>query len=138
MESPAEHSENPMVFRAPLFRVQKGLKIVFKVQKPTPHSEHPTKAALALAMGYRYRKAVEQGEVRDFASLAKKLKVSRAWVSMRVELTFLAPRIQQQLLGASRRERSIQALVTLARLKTWEEQLARMGTINKDGLRCEE
>lgn len=123
MESPAEQSENPIVFRAPLFRVQKGLKIDFKVQKPTPHSEHPTKAAQALAMGYRYRKAVEQGEVRDFASLARKLKVSRAWVSMRVELTFLAPPIQQQMLRANRREFSIQSLVALARLKTWEEQL---------------
>lgn len=85
--------------------------------------ETPSKAALALAMGYRFLQVVELGEVQDFAALAKKLEVSRAWVSMRVELTFLAPRIQNAILFGISISQTIQDLGRIARLKEWPNQL---------------
>jgi hypothetical protein len=83
----------------------------------------PTKAALALARGHRYLQAVDQGESRDFVALALKLNVSRAWVSMEVELTFLAPKLQEAILLGTARVPAIQALVRIARLRLWSDQL---------------
>ena len=94
LEPRSESSASLLVFRAPLFRVQRGLRVDFTAQRPSKRVEKPSKASLALAMGYRFLQAVERGEAQDFAALAGKLKVSRAWVSMRVELVFLAPQIQ--------------------------------------------
>jgi hypothetical protein len=56
-------------------------------------------------------------------ALARKLRTSRAWVSMRVELTFLAPRIQEAILLGTARQPSIQELVGIARLEDWVDQL---------------
>jgi hypothetical protein len=122
-ESQVEAGSSTLVFRAPLFRVQKGLKVDFTSHEPEPKRANSTKAAQALAMGYRYRQAVESGEVEDFAALARKLKVSRAWVSMRVELTFLAPCIQHAILFGPPRVMSIQSLVRIARCADWSDQL---------------
>ena len=82
-------------------------------------------------MGYRFLLEVERGEAQDFAALARNLKVSRAWVSMRVELVFLAPQIQRAILFEPRRASSIQELVRIARLKDWAEQLERWNRANE-------
>jgi len=75
-----------------------------------------------LAMGHRYLKAVEEGEFEDFADLARRLKVSRAWISMCVELTFLAPWIQEKILLGNVRLLTIQLLILMARHQNWDEQ----------------
>ncbi len=129
LEPQSDPSATPLVFRAPLFRVQRGLRVDFASRKPfakpSVNFENTPKAAWALAMGHRFLQAVEQGEVQDFAALALKLNVSRAWVSMSVELTFLAPRIQEAILLGNSRLPSIQDLVQIARLRNWNDQLNR-------------
>jgi len=121
----ASQAEGALVFRAPLFRVQRGLRVGFASEPPSLKPSQPSKAVLALATGYAYRRAVESGEVADFAALARRLRTSRAWVSMRVELTFLAPRIQEDLVAGTSRSVPIQGLEGIARLKDWKAQLRR-------------
>lgn len=119
---PAPSPESVIVV-APLFRVQQGLRIGFRAERPSKPRKPISKAARMLALGYRYMKAVEDGEFEDFATLARKLKVSRAWISMCVELVFLAPRIQEAILFDSHGIPSIQHLVLVARRQNWESMM---------------
>ncbi len=132
LESQSEARASPLVFRTPLFRIQRGLRVGFATRRSAKRSEGIAKAALALAMGYRFLQAVRRGEVEDFAALARKLRTSRAWVSMRVELTFLAPRIQEAILLGTSRQPSIQELVGVARLEDWADQLTRWKGVNQE------
>ena len=119
-ESMATTSGEPMVVIAPLFRVQQGLHIGFRAEPPPKPKKVVPKAARMLALGHRYLKAVEEGECEDFAALAKRLKVSRAWVSMCVDLAFLAPRLQEAILFGNSRIFPIQRLILIARRQRWE------------------
>ena len=118
---PAETAPSRVV-RAPLFRVQRGLRLVFQAQRPRLPKKPVPKAARMLAMGHRYLKAIEEGEFEDFADLARRLKVSRAWISMCVELAFLAPWIQEKLLLGSFKHLSIHKLIYIARQYNWDKQ----------------
>lgn len=89
-----------LVFQAPLFRVRRGLKTSFaqgKVQPNAPETRG-NPLAHALALGHRLRQAVDSGEAANFAEVAWRMGVSRAWVSMLVELSFLAPDLQEWIL----------------------------------------
>jgi hypothetical protein len=81
-----------------------------------------------LAMGHRYVRTVEEGDFKDFAALARKLKVSRAWISMCVDLTFLAPKIQERILLRGYGIPPIQQLILMARHRRWEEQQPQVGS----------
>ena len=131
LESQSEAPASPLVFRAPLFRIQRGLRVGFTTRRFAKRAKGASKAALALAMGYRFLQEVGGGEIKDFAALARKLRTSRAWVSMRVELTFLAPRIQEAILLGTSRQPSIQELVGIARLKDWANQVTRWKGANQ-------
>jgi hypothetical protein len=68
-------------------------------------------------------RAVETGETDSFSQLARVMGVSRAWVSMLVELTFLAPDIQEQLPRMPSNEAlGMNDLLHIARLSEWEQQ----------------
>ena len=101
----------------------------FTARQPPASLVQPSKAALALTMGHCFLQAVERGEFSAFAALAQRLRTSRAWVSMRVELTFLAPRIQHAVLLGSRHGPPIQELVRIARLNAWRHQLDRWNRV---------
>ena len=98
-------SESGLVFDAPLFRVRRGLKTTFTQTEARPASKTPQgeSAARMLALGYRIRMAVESGEVNDFAAGARRMGVTRAWVSKLVDLTFVPRDQQEQMLDLNRR-----------------------------------
>lgn len=110
----------------PLFRVRKGLRVVFQdqvVEAPKPLPK-PNPGALSLALGHRLVQAVEAREAADFSELARRLNVSQARVSMLVALTFLAPDIQEELLrgGPEVAHLHIHHLLLVARISNWAEQ----------------
>lgn len=96
-----ESGEDGLVFEAPLFRVRRGLKTAFTQAeaRPAPKAPRGESAARMLALGYRIRMAVESGEVDDFAGVARRMGVTRAWVSNLVDLTFVPRGQQEQILG---------------------------------------
>lgn len=112
----------------PLFRVRKGLRVVFREQaEAVPISTRkPCPGALSLALGHRILQTVENREVFDFTELARRMNVSQARVSMLVALTFLAPDIQEELLRGEPAvaHLNIHHLLLVARLRNWAEQRA--------------
>lgn len=79
-------------------------------------------------MAYRWHQALETGEVRNAKELAARLGVSQPRVSMILSLLFLAPDLQEEILGLREEHRldalGLQALLRLARLRSWESQRA--------------
>lgn len=117
---------------APLFRVRRGLRVQFRAREDEPKVPQVSTSPMArnLALGHRLVRAVEHGEARSFAELARRMGVSRAWVSMLVELTFLTPNIQHELLsGPLDGSLGMYALLRIARLPTWQRQWSQWKTI---------
>ncbi|MBI3865341.1 MAG: hypothetical protein HY290_25990 [Planctomycetia bacterium] len=54
-----------------------------------------------LALAHRFEKLIRDGEVRDYADLARLGHVTRARISQIMDLLLLAPEIQEQILGLS-------------------------------------
>lgn len=117
---------------APLFRVRRGLKVQFRAVSEQPAAAQASGSALArnLALGHRLVRAVENGEVSSFAELARMMGVSRAWVSMLVELTFLAPDLQQLMIRSALYDSfGMVSLLGIARLSRWQLQRERWGSL---------
>lgn len=113
---------------APLFRVRRGLRVQFqdRADKPRPAQIPSSTVARNLALGHRLVRAVEDGEAGSFAEVARMMGVSRAWVSMLVELTFLAPDLQQRVLQIPTYEtRRMTDLLCIARIPEWNRQRQR-------------
>jgi hypothetical protein len=128
MESNPSHSPglNGLIFQASFHRVRKGLGIGFVSEIPAPspiRERKASSAAKALALAHRLERAVELGEVADYAGLARRLGLSRARVSVLLALSYLAPDIQEEVLSSEPRV-SLLALAAIARSSLWAEQRA--------------
>jgi DNA invertase Pin-like site-specific DNA recombinase len=95
---------------------------------PKPRAERPAKIARLLAVAHGLTAAIDSGACPDLATMAKRLKMTRARVSQVVALTFLAPDIQEQILSMRAidgrepvRERPIRPI---ALLPQWDRQRA--------------
>lgn len=86
-----------------------------------------------LALAIHVRRAVEEGQVKDFAEVARQFGVSRQRISALVRLTFLAPDIQHEVLGLATSTRDVLTERLLfdrvARLVLWGEQRAAWETL---------
>lgn len=112
-----------LTFEVPLVRIRMGKREGFTNQLPPQAIPQPSPSARILALAHRIVRAVEQGEVRDFSEVARRLGVSQARVSMVVTLTFLAPEVQAAVMLANGRRISQKRLLKLARMESWEEQI---------------
>ena len=118
------------IFNGRIVRVRSGKSWTFAETAPTeeaaPEAEKPTRAARLLAFAHKLQAAIDKGEYRDQADVARQLGVSRARVTQLLDMTLLAPDIQEQVLcqdkplGHGRvRERSLRDVL---RLESWEDQ----------------
>jgi hypothetical protein len=95
--------------------------------KSDTRSEPPvprvSRVARQLALGHRIEQMVDNNEVKDHASVARLLGVSRARIAQVTGLALLAPSIQERLLDGSIRlsERTLRRVAGHA---VWEVQLA--------------
>lgn len=98
---------------APLVRVR-GPKVDLK-PPPKPKPVGPPKVARMLALGHEIVRLVDEGLLDDLADAADLLGFSRARVTQIVDLTLLAPDIQEALLfgdgGTGQAERRLRAVV---------------------------
>lgn len=118
---------------APLFRVRRGLKVEFRARAEQPAAALVPGSPMArnLALGHRLVRAVENGEAGSFSELARMMGVSRAWVSILVELTFLAPDLQHWIVQMPPgQSMGMAALLEVARTSDWGRQ-RRMGVLMK-------
>ncbi len=142
VESP---SSSPIVFTGKIFRAQRGRKTIFQRSKPRGQSKlkanetdesNPIPLAYTLAFAHHMEMLISSGEVKDRAELARIFGLSRARVTQIMNLTLLAPDIQELILFAETRadetdagfmtERAVRQLVAMAdwgeQRKTWRQK----------------
>ncbi len=66
---------------------------------PPEPARRPAKVARMLALAHRIRWAIDRGEMPDAATAARRLGLTRARVSQLLGLCFLAPSVQETILG---------------------------------------
>ena len=90
--------------------------------QPTLHIPHITKL---LALAHYYQKLIDEDGVKDYAEIARLTGTSRARITQIMNLTLLAPEIQEKILDlhevkSIKTERRIRMI---AGIKLWKEQL---------------
>ena len=89
------------IFTSYLFRSRNGSDVVFTDEPPPPPPEtvrRPARVALMLALAHRFQRAIERGDYADRADLARQFGLTRARVTQLLNLTLLAPDIQEEVL----------------------------------------
>jgi hypothetical protein len=88
----------------------------------------PARVAIMLALAHKIQQAIDRGVVRDRAEVARRLGLTRARVTQLLDLTLLAPDVQEQPLFSESvngvepmSERAVRAAV---RVKDWATQCA--------------
>ena len=89
------------VITGQLFRHRRNQGHTFKDKAPEPPPEpvrRPARVAVMLALAHKLQDAIDRGVVRDRAEAARRLGLTRARVTQLMDLTLLAPEIQEQVL----------------------------------------
>jgi hypothetical protein len=76
----------------------------------------------ALARAHRWNRMLEQGRYRSIAEIAEAEKVDRSFVSRLLDLTLLAPDIQEAILEGRQAKGMQLEELTRAMPRAWEEQ----------------
>jgi hypothetical protein len=116
----------------------RGRKARFVAEEPRERVEtvrRPAKAAQLLALAHHLREAIESGRLPDGASVARTLGFTRARISQILDLTLLAPDIQEAVLGLEAvdgaepnvNERVLRGVVHAAVWREQRERLAQRG-----------
>lgn len=117
------------IFTGQLFRVRDQHGWAFTDEPPAPPAapvRRPARVAQALALAHRLQAAIDRGDYRDRAELARQLGFTRARVTQLLDLLLLAPDIQERVLALEAidgvepmAERALRGLV---RHESWAEQ----------------
>lgn len=89
------------IFTGQLFRVRDGHGWAFTNDPPAAPAapvRRPARVAQALALAHRLQTAIDRGDYRDRAELARQLGFTRARVTQLLDLLLLAPDIQERVL----------------------------------------
>ena len=122
-------SSGQRIFTGQLFRVRDGHGWGFSEEAPAapPGPVHrPARVAQMLALAHRFQAAIDRGDYRDRAGLARQLGFTRARISQLLDLLTLAPDLQEHILDLEAvdgveplSERALRAVVKLV---GWKEQ----------------
>jgi len=98
-----ELTEGRRIVTGHLFRVPSRVGVRFSTEAPplppsTPTVRRPSRVARMLAFAHRIEAAITHGEYQDRADAARQLGVTRARLTQLMELTLLAPDLQEDLL----------------------------------------
>ena len=126
-EQPPAPASVPRSLRvsAPLARVR-GATVDLK-PPPRPKPTSPSRVARMLALGHEIVRLVDAGLLKDQADAADLLGFTRARISQIVDLTLLAPDIQEALLFGEDNGLSEHRLRGVVAAGEWGEQRARLG-----------
>jgi hypothetical protein len=117
-----------LTFPLPALRRQ---PVVRAIIPPPPRAEparRPARVAQMLALGHRIQAALDSGDYQDQAGAARALGVTRMRITQLLNLTFLAPDIQEEILFmeaiAGREPLAERDLRDVARRESWADQRA--------------
>jgi hypothetical protein len=127
------------VIKSTLFRRRRKC-VRFDTEPPPPEpppARRPARVAQLLALAHKIQDSIDRGVVSDRATVARRLGFTRARVTQLLDLTLLAPDIQERLLELEAvdgvepmAERSLRPLVGEP---TWDAQ--REGFARREGRR---
>ena len=127
-----EAKKGKRIFTSYLFRGRKGSGVAFSQEPPPPPPEtvrRPARVALMLALAHRFQRAIDSGEYLDRAELARQFDLTRARVTQLLNLTLLAPDLQEQVLALEAIDglepTSERALREVVGMVNWGEQRER-------------
>jgi hypothetical protein len=142
-EQPSAPASVPRSLRvsAPLARVR-GATVDLK-PPPRPRPTSPSRVARMLALGHEIVRLVGAGLLKDQADAADLLGFTRARISQIVDLTLLAPDIQEALLfgdeGTGQAERRLRGVVAVGDWAAQREKfrMVRPSTVCRPGASTE-
>jgi hypothetical protein len=127
-----EAKKGKRIFTSYLFRGRKGSGVAFSQEPPPPPPEtvrRPARVARMLALAHRLQSAIKNGEYQDRAELARQFDLTRARITQLLNLTLLAPDLQEQVLDLEAIDglepTSERALRGVTGLVNWGEQRKR-------------
>lgn len=125
----ARTASGQRIFTGQLFRVRDRHGWGFTEEAPMPPPDpvrRPARVAQMLALAHRLQSAIDRGDFRDRAHLARQLGFTRARVSQLLDLLTLAPDLQERILDLEavdgREPLSERALRTVVKIEGWIEQ----------------
>ena len=126
-EQPLAPASVPRSLRvsAPLARVR-GATVDLK-PPPRPKPTSPSRVARMLALGHEIVRLVDAGLLKDQADAADLLGFTRARISQIVDLTLLAPDIQEALLFGETEGLSEHRLRAVVAVGEWAAQREKLG-----------
>jgi hypothetical protein len=108
---------------------EQSRRVLLREDVPDRKRGRPLRAARMLAMAHEIEHLIAQGAFADRADAARKLGFTRARISQLLDLTLLAPDLQERLLTMETKEGSdpitehgLRAVV--ARMSWWEQRRA--------------
>jgi len=123
------------IFEGKLHRAQRGHGKTFVEGPPEPPPEpvrRPARVAVMLALAHKIQDAIDRGVARDRAEVARRLGLTRARLTQIMDLTLLAPDIQEKILFLESVDgvepMTERLLRVIAHRVTWREQLAKVTT----------
>ena len=81
-----------------LHRVQRGHGKRFVQEPPPGPVRRPARVAVMIALAHKIQGAIDRGTVRDRAEVARRLGFTRARITHLLDLTLLAPDLQERIL----------------------------------------
>lgn len=117
-------SPTTQVVTGELHRVRRGRGKRFSAEPPPEPSRCPARIAVTLALAHMIQRAIDRGEIRDQAEAARRLGLTRARMTQILDLTLLAPDLQESVLLMQDRTTPLneRALRATAQATTWPEQ----------------
>jgi hypothetical protein len=136
-ESTKPEAELP-IFVGSLRRIQRGHNKTFSDQPeapPHPAIRRSARAAVMLALAHKIQAAIDQGVVRNRADVSRRLGLTRARITQLLDLTLLAPDIQEEVLLARSADGAEplaeRQLRYAAKAKLWSVQRQRRSPLSK-------
>src|SRR5512140_464112 len=90
--------EGGRVIDGELHRARRGHRKTFSMSPPSSPVARPARVAATLTLAHRIRKGIVAGEIRNQADAARRLGLTRARLSQILDLTNLAPDLQEKIL----------------------------------------
>lgn len=122
-----------------LHRVRRGRGKRFSAEPPPEQSQRPARVAVMLTLAHTIQRAIDRGEIRDQAEAARMLGVTRARITQIVDLTLLAPGVQEEILFLELTDRleplRERVLRDVLGVTTWSDQSRIYAHTLTDGVR---
>jgi hypothetical protein len=86
------------VITSAFHRVQRGRCKRFVAEPPPGPVRRPARVAVMLALAHKIQQAIDRSRIRDRAEVARRLGFTRARITHLLDLTLLAPDLQESVL----------------------------------------